>query len=535
MKRLLPCLLALTLLLAPALCVPAAAADSLPVEIDVFYRQLSPAGQALFDRLNTKESLAKFRSGEPIDLSVSGAYRSDEDLQQQVQACFTASAEAYAAVLQCYPEIFWTKSCGISGTYTYGGGGYTLSMYLTPKFEANWAVGGRDVYADEAAVNAAVQALGAEAILQGGPWSQLKYVHDWLTTHNVYNDAAAAGSNPADYLPWTPLAALTDESRPVCEGYARAFKMLCDELGYPCLYVAGYADGPHAWNQVQVGGKWYAVDVTFDDPSIAGVTSAVSGQENQKYFLVGEETLLDGYHIFSDDHIPLGNLTDAFSFTYPALAADALDPGFSWAPDRPGWDEPDGPEQPEPDGPGPAVFADVDDLAYYAPAVNWAVALGVTKGTGADAAGNPLFSPADTVTRGQAVTFLWRSMGEPEPETAENPFWDVSETDYSYKAVLWAVENGITNGTGADAEGHNCFSPGDTVKRGQMLTFLWRTQGEPGKTGDYEGKQWYSDAEAWAGGTGVADGTAEAYSTAADCPRSDVVYYLYHAALLMAG
>ncbi len=368
MKRLLPCLLALTLLLASALCLPAAAADILPVEIDVFCQQLSPAGQALFDRLNTKENLAKFRSGEPIDLSVSGTYSSDADLQQQVEARFAASGEAYAAVLQCYPEIFWTKRCGINGTYTYGGGGYELSMYLTPEFESNWAAGGRDVYADEAAVNAVVQALGAEAILQGGPWSQLKYVHDWLTTHNVYNEAAAAGGAGDDHLPWTPLAALTDESSPVCEGYARAFKMLCDELGYPCLYVAGYANGPHAWNQVQVGGKWYAVDVTFDDPTVAGVTGVVSGHESQKYFLVGEETLLDGYHIFSDDHIPLGNLTDAISFTYPALAAEALDPSFSWAPDWPGGDEPEQPEtpeRPEPDGPGPAVFADVDAVVLY--------------------------------------------------------------------------------------------------------------------------------------------------------------------------
>ena len=521
MKRLTAAVLALVLLLAPALCIPAAAADALPVEVDVFYQQLSPLARELFDRLNTGENLARFRSGEPIDLSTSGAYSSEADLQQQMNARQTAATQAYAAILQSYPEIFWTKGCQVGGTCTYGGGSYVMSMELTVTFEADWRAGGRDVKADEAAVREKVQALAEEAVVQGGPWSQLAYVHDWLTNHNVYNSAATA----ADYLPWTPLAALTDLSQPVCEGYARAFKMLCDELGYPCLYVAGYAEGPHAWNMVQVAGKWYAVDVTFDDPSVPGVSAAVSGQESRKYFLVGEETLVDDYHVFSDNHIPTGEISDAMSFTYPALAPEALDPNFSWGADWPGWGEP---EQPKPDWPGPAVFADVDDTVYYAPAVKWAVRAGVTNGTGTDASGRALFSPDAAVTRGQAVTFLWRSRGEPEPATAQNPFADVQETDYFCKAVLWAVENGITNGTGADA-----FSPDAPVTRGQMLTFLWRTLGEPGKTEPAEGKPWYADAEAWADETGLTAGTAEAYSTAANCPRSDVVYYLCKAVMLM--
>ena len=520
MKRLTAAVLALVLLLAPALCVPAAAAGALPDEVDVFYQQLSPLARECFDRMNTGENLARFRSGEPIDLSVSGAYSTLADLQRQVNARQTAATQAYAAILQSYPEIFWTRGCEVGGSYTYGGGSYHMSLELTVLFETNWRDGRRDVIADEAAVRAAVQAIAEEAVVQGGPWSQLAYVHDWLTNHNVYNSAATG----ADYLPWTPLAALTDLSQPVCEGYARAFKMLCGELGYPCLYVAGYTDGPHAWNMVQVAGKWYAVDVTYDDPSVPGVSAVVSGRESRKYFLVGEETLLDDYHVFSDNHIPTGEISEAISFTYPALAPEALDPNFSWGADWPGWGAP---EQPEPDWPGPAVFADVDDTAYYAPAVKWAARAGVTNGTGTDAGGRALFSPDAAVTRGQAVTFLWRAVGEPEPETAQNPFGDVHETDYFCKAVLWAVENGITNGTGADS-----FSPGDPVTRGQMLTFLWRTRGEPGKTEDYTGKQWFSDAEAWADETGISAGTAHSYAAADECPRSDVVYYLCKAVLM---
>ena len=164
------------------------------------------------------------------------------------------------------------------------------------------------------------------------------------------------------------------------------------------------------------------------------------------------------------------------------------------------------------------------DSAYYAQAVQWAVGVGVTNGTGSDSSGRPLFSPGSTVTRGQAVTFLWRAMWEPEPETTGNVFTDVKAGDYYEQAVLWAVENGITNGTGGGR-----FSPNDPVTRGQMLTFLWRTLGEPGATGYYQGKPWYEDVERWGRESGCIYGTAQPYSTNAQCPRSDVVYYLYQA------
>ena len=163
-----------------------------------------------------------------------------------------------------------------------------------------------------------------------------------------------------------------------------------------------------------------------------------------------------------------------------------------------------------------AGFTDVREGDYFDAAVQWAVDAKVTNGTSATT-----FSPDATVTRGQAVTFLWRAMGEPVPETAENPFSDVNGSDYYYKAVLWAVEKGITNGTGAGQ-----FSPGSDVTRGQMLTFLWRTMGEPDRTGT---GAWYEDAERWASSSRLTDGTAAPYSTDAKCPRADVVFYLWKA------
>ncbi len=161
-------------------------------------------------------------------------------------------------------------------------------------------------------------------------------------------------------------------------------------------------------------------------------------------------------------------------------------------------------------------FDDVVPNAYYADAVKWAVSQGITNGTG-----STTFSPDMNVTRAQAVTFLWRAMGRPAPAITANPFTDVPGDSGYYEAVLWAVEHGITKGTSDTA-----FSPDGNVTRGQMITFLYRTMGEPSKTG---AGHWYSDAETWANQAGLLKDTAVAYTTNGDCPRSDVILYLWKA------
>lgn len=108
-------------------------------------------------------------------------------------------------------------------------------------------------------------------------------------------------------------------------------------------------------------------------------------------------------------------------------------------------------------------FTDVASDAYYYEAVLWAVEQGITKGTSATT-----FAPAQTCSRGEIVTFLWRANGSPL-ERVSNPFTDVAADDYFADAVLWAVERGITNGMTATT-----FAPGATCTRGQIVTFLYR-------------------------------------------------------------
>ncbi len=171
----------------------------------------------------------------------------------------------------------------------------------------------------------------------------------------------------------------------------------------------------------------------------------------------------------------------------------------------------------------PSAFTDVKDGAYYKDAVDWAVERGVTSGTTATT-----FSPNDNCTRAQALTFLWRAMGSPEPASTRNPFTDVKADDYYYKAVLWAVEKGITGGTS-----DTTFSPNKTCSRGEAVTFLWRAAGKPTQTAanpftDVQSGAYYESAVLWAVAQKITEGTTAAtFSPNDSCTRAQVVTFLY--------
>ncbi|MBQ6946703.1 MAG: S-layer homology domain-containing protein, partial [Clostridia bacterium] len=109
-------------------------------------------------------------------------------------------------------------------------------------------------------------------------------------------------------------------------------------------------------------------------------------------------------------------------------------------------------------------FTDVKKSDYYYKAVLWAVENNITAG-----ATKTTFAPKSPCTRGQIAAFLWRAAGCPEPKSGNNPFTDVKKKDFYYKAVLWAVENGITAGTTKTT-----FGPNESCTRGQIVTFLYR-------------------------------------------------------------
>ena len=176
-------------------------------------------------------------------------------------------------------------------------------------------------------------------------------------------------------------------------------------------------------------------------------------------------------------------------------------------------------------------FADVSSDSYCADAVKWAVENGVTNGTTATT-----FSPNAACTRGQNVTFLWRAAGSPAPKTTVNPFTDVAADAYYAKAVLWAVENGITNGTTATT-----FSPDAPCTRAQAVTFLFRGAIANGLEAVtlQELVSGFSDAASlpgyavsamnWALANGIVQGNGGALMPNNTCTRGQIVTFLYRA------
>ena len=168
-------------------------------------------------------------------------------------------------------------------------------------------------------------------------------------------------------------------------------------------------------------------------------------------------------------------------------------------------------------------FVDVKASDYYYDAVLWAAQNGITSGTDAEH-----FSPNQPCTRAQIVTFLWRAAGSPEPKSMSS-FSDVSADSYYAKAVAWAVENGITTGTG-DGK----FSPDATCTRAQSVTFLFRAIGKlvdsKAEFSDVLTDSYYANAVAWAVENGVTNGIGDGlFGPDNSCTRAQIVTFLFRA------
>ena len=174
--------------------------------------------------------------------------------------------------------------------------------------------------------------------------------------------------------------------------------------------------------------------------------------------------------------------------------------------------------------PQTGVFVDVAEGSYYEEAIDWAVEKGITNGVSSN-----MFAPNDPCTRAQIVTFLWRAAGSPAPKSMSS-FTDVPADAFYAKAVAWAVENGITSGTGESK-----FSPNATCTRAQAVTFLYRASGSPAVSGsaefsDVATNAYYADAVAWAAKKGITTGIGGGlFGSDNDCTRGQIVTFLWRA------
>lgn len=267
---------------------------------------------------------------------------------------------AFLSLNYDHPEFFW-----IGNAYNYGAGyGFQISYYpsrgtgtasYTIDLMFHLYANGFDIRTNGVGTynfrNTTYLANGVEqfkadkeAILaqcSGTRYEKLLAAHDWLTHHNCYNYYYLQGSVQSSIgdTPWSAFSAMEgndDQQAPVCEGYARAFKVLCDDMNIPCILMSGNVvdengdRGGHMWNYVQMeDGKWYVMDVTWDDPTVwAYIDQTVTGFESHDWFLLGSESPVGSGLTLIESHPEqsLDSYTSQGSYTWDLLPGPQLSP-----------------------------------------------------------------------------------------------------------------------------------------------------------------------------------------------------------------
>lgn len=263
------------------------------------------------------------------------------------------AAVVYEAFDRDHPEVFWLNGEGMYGyggsyNYSYRGGVLTVSVempvvFYLQGFGFDVRLGdycsAETVYADIALRDETVAAILADCP-QESLYEQLRYLNNTLTARNAYNSAVAEGYiYNAEDAAWECLNALVGTAGtegPVCEGYARAFMVLCRSLEIPCVLVDGPARDTlyalpeaHMWNYVQLDGSWYAVDVTWNDPyDETQPLTVVTGLESEDWLLLGGDTEVAEGLTFLGSH-PVENRVSDGGLEYsngPVLSGTDFDP-----------------------------------------------------------------------------------------------------------------------------------------------------------------------------------------------------------------
>lgn len=241
---------------------------------------------------------------------------------QNTTASLTAEAQTelvlavqggVAALIDDHPEMFWLGAYKLSYSYSYrvSGGVYTLSVSsITCTMQYDTAV-----YADKASVTdyytRMMAAFDAFEVKGYTRYEKVKSIHDTIAKQVSYDYEFTNGTAHE------PTSVFLEPFLPVCEGYAEAFKMLCDREGIPCVIVVGKSgDGGHAWNYVKMeDGKWYAVDLTWDDQSSIFYDFFLVGANSTNRYFDNDSTTFADAHIATGDHF----INSRFVLTYPTL------------------------------------------------------------------------------------------------------------------------------------------------------------------------------------------------------------------------
>ena len=284
------------------------------VQVDkYFYNQLEEESRIIYRAFESNKEQMKTGTYQ-IELGTSFSdLLSQSNGQEQLGEYYQSAIEAYT---YDNAEVFYLspRKMYLNIETTTKGGVSTYNVFINSGNEANYLADG---FQSKEQIDQAVSQIEQvkNQILQsrtGNTYEDIKMVHDYLIDTISY-DSSLSKQNI-----YNIYGALVNREC-VCEGYARAFKYLLDELDIPCVMVIGTGTNSqgetenHAWNYVQLNGSWYAVDTTWDDPVVIG-GGTVSEASRYKYFLVGRE-------IIDQDHSPSGQFTEGGKvFSYPNLS-----------------------------------------------------------------------------------------------------------------------------------------------------------------------------------------------------------------------
>lgn len=504
---------------------------------------LSGANLQIYNRLRTE--ITKVAAGSldssvfKIDTSDLGVTASGGSLRG------VDTSLIFDALLADLPyDLYWyDKTGGTEISYGSGYSGVVLSITFKMTVAQDYArftADGKKYYSyapDPAKTGAAAAAVeNAQALVDRcagmSDYDKLAAYRDYICGQVSYNDTAASSSRYPYGDPWQMIYVFDNNPSTdvVCEGYAKAFKYLCDISTFAnkisCYTVSGYTSGAHMWNIVRINNQSYLVDITNGD------TDDGSSARLDALFLAGASgSVASGYTI----HIPqysLGGgrnvMAQDIRYTYGdsskrLYGADVLTlAGSDYVPSA----DPD-PSAPVPSESVPSEepvgeFADVPPGAFYYDAVDWAVANEITTGT------TPTkFSPGRTCTHGEILTFLWRAEGE--PESSAQPPIPMTGDEFYNKAARWAAERGII---GAD------FTPDALCTRLYAVYYIWQAFDRPESSGENPFSDVPMDLSAaeaveavlWALEAGVTTGATETtFNPGKICSRGEIITFLYRA------
>lgn len=363
-----------------------------------------------------------------------GTFIPDAPSMSLYRSVYTDLCAAIVALRYDQPEAFWLSTVRY-GLYWQSSNGTSVSIgNAVFAFDLMYDGQERQMYDQQMA---SAQAIADQVDKSADLYNQVKQVHDLLAAQSSYNydpaDSKAASLSHQAYSCLVP----GDEYQPVCDGYAKAMKVVCDLLEIPCILVNSET---HMWNNIKMDdGDWYNLDLTWDD-----------GDDSQiyyDYFLIGSRTVVNGFEFYKEkDHVEQSPWEDSselnhVTFRYPTKNQQA----YEYVPG----------------GYEPLRFPDVKRSAWYYEYVETAASMGLFAG---DEKG--FFNPGSKITRGQFVQVLYNTVA-PDYTLTHSQFRDVSQNAWYAEAVNWAAELGVVTG-----KGNGLFAPDAFITREEMCVIV---------------------------------------------------------------